>query len=451
LVLIVGSVSPSVTFSSSSSFILLTKAFADDMPDGGGEGAPQEAPAQSGGDGDSKSANTETLTLGPTRGDIKEDDRKDGDKYGDSGRDSNQEKQASKEGPKATEVADCRPGEQPDVFTNKCEPTVLADNPTNSGPTTAATSCPVGPTPTSYYLPDDLSVTNTVWGYNNDDYKVNAEKVDRQRFHLHWMASPGVDDELLSVPGVNVDKLLSDPSFRSLCTGEPVTVVSPDKDSATTYDPDGTKSVVDFDSLGDPVKMTEFDSKGKRIKESKFDPATGKLTFSDEYDPSWQTRPTTSIGYNPQTGKPDWIWQLDHDTNIQIETLYDPKTNKPTKITKSDPLGRRETVTDIDPNSGKPKATEEYYIGPYMKAPKKLRDITYVPGTDKQASVTDYDRAGNPRMKIDYNPDTGLPSTTTTFNPTTGKPDMQIKFKEDGVTPDGPALHYDEEGNPKSK
>jgi hypothetical protein len=454
LVLVFGSV-----FSSSSSFPLPNIAFAADMDDMGGDssGVDSSQGGDSGGDGEDSNDDdssdgmpkdapqtTGALTAG---GDSDNDDDDNDSAGGDNDEDNNNDNEpTSEDAPVTTDTVttqkkECPKGQEVTLFSTSCEPAGGADN--TQAPTLDPKACPTSPTPTSYYVPDDLSIMNTVWGYNTDDYKVNTEKPDRQRFHLHWMASP-------VVPGVSVDKLLSDPSLRSLCTGKPVTVVSPDKKSATTYDPDGTKYVVDLDSLGDPVQMTEFDSKGNKTMESNYDPATGKLTYTQEYDPRW-VLPTTSTGYNPQTGKPDWISKFDHDTNIAIETLYDPETNKPTKITKNDPLGRRETVTNIDPNSGKPKITEEYYIGPFMKAPIKLSDTTYVPGTNIKSTVIDFDRAGNPRMKIDYNPDTGLPSTTTTFNPTTGKPDMQIRFKEDGVTPDGPALHYDEDGNLKSK
>jgi hypothetical protein len=164
LVLIVGSVSASDTFSSSSSpYHLLTKSFADDMmggptsggssDSGGSEGGDHDEGAESGdGGGGSREEAESGDGGGGSRGDGKEGD-------------NNQKKQASNENPKAASLGGCDLGEEHDIFTNECKPTVLAQNPANTGPAT-----PTTPTPTTClvsYNPEE-SDQSSVWGSNNE-------------------------------------------------------------------------------------------------------------------------------------------------------------------------------------------------------------------------------------------------------------------------------------------
>jgi hypothetical protein len=99
--------------------------------------------------------------------------------------------------------------------------------------------------------------------------------------------------------------LLSDPGLRARCTAQPVTITSSDG-TDTTYDPDGTKSVLTYDGTGDAKGLSQvekYDADNNLVSRSKFDPSTNTKVQTIEYEPG-TTRVTSITKYNPIDGKP---------------------------------------------------------------------------------------------------------------------------------------------------
>ena len=120
--------------------------------------------------------------------------------------------------------------------------------------------------------------------------------------------------------------LLSDPSLRAQCTAQPVTITNSDG-TDTTFDPDGTKSILTYDGTGDTKSLSQvekYDTNNNLASRSKIDPSTGTKVQTIEYEPG-TTRVTSVTNYNPINGKPV------EKNEAERQTIYD-NTGKPQKI-----------------------------------------------------------------------------------------------------------------------
>jgi hypothetical protein len=125
---------------------------------------------------------------------------------------------------------------------------------------------------------------------------------------------------------LRVGNLLSDPKLRAHCTAQPVTITNSDG-TDTTFDPDGTKSILTYDGTGDAKSLSQvekYDADNKLVSRSKFDPSTGTKVQTIEYEPG-TNRATSVTNYNPIDGKP--IEKREAERQI----IYD-NTGKPQKI-----------------------------------------------------------------------------------------------------------------------
>jgi hypothetical protein len=181
LVLVLGTVS-------SSSPVVFAVDMGGTMEGGGGGNdgnnmpPPEDAPVT-----------TDALTAGGSDND--DDDDENDDHSGGSGDDDNADSAGDKDenndkdnsqipedAPATTNALtakkiECPPGQEVALFSTSCEPTGAG----SQDSTLAATMCPTSPTPTSYGLPDGLSVTNMIWEYS----EVEIGQQDMQKTLLH--------------------------------------------------------------------------------------------------------------------------------------------------------------------------------------------------------------------------------------------------------------------------
>jgi hypothetical protein len=193
LILVFGTV-----FSSSRSVFAVDMGGTMDMP------PPEDAPAT-----------TDALTAGGGSDNDDDDDDNDDDSRGsgdnDDDNDNDKDKDidkdnepASKDAPVTTDTLtakkiECPPGQEVTLFSTTCEP-AGADSATS-----AATVCPTSPIPTSYSIPDELSVTNVVWGFS----EAETEQRGMQNSLLHRVQ--GSTGESESVDPTNCPPLSNHP------------------------------------------------------------------------------------------------------------------------------------------------------------------------------------------------------------------------------------------------
>jgi hypothetical protein len=401
LVLIFGSIN-------SLSFTPLNNAFAahmdmegdsgGDSNQGGDSGDGEDSNDDDSSDGMPKDApqTTGALTAG---GDSDNDDDDDNESGGrDNDEDNNNDNEpTSKDAPETTETAttkklECPKGQEVTLFSTSCEPVGGAD---------ADTACPASPTPTSYGVQDQLSVTESVWGFS----KSETEQQDKQESLLYRV-------QIQTTERCPPTKIYSyEPPAVLPYQGNEVDLI----ESYANPDPSAVKSTVKegrytFTTFKDQtVKTTtsEIDVKYKvQIEHTKITPGPGtpldklkvvqiELPSTHSYDggpKNPQTPPnvretegdkflhkisykdgTAIVGSHGYTEEPggqtediDWI------------EVYDPK-QKLSSYIEIDPVDRRTVVGNMHDNS-------------YTVYPEKANAYTVYPraadGTQKTVTVT---------------------------------------------------------------
>jgi hypothetical protein len=331
------------------------------MDGGGNDGdsmpPPEDAPAT-----------TDTLTAGGGSDNDDDDEGNDDDSGGsqdndddnDKGKDNdNDNEPTSEDAPLTTDTLtakkiECPTGQEVTLFSTTCEPAGGGADGTE-GATSAATVCPTSPTPTSYGIPDELPVTNAVWGFTNN-HEIKTQQHDTQQTLLRQVATP-------IKPGVKLD-----PGLAAVCTGEPVVENNPDG-TVTTHDPDGTKSIASF-SEGSVTKVNKIDADGNLISSTQHDPDTGIKLKITEYGNGLITITTN----NPVDGKPVVKDEIDAVTREGTRsTGYHPITSQPLYIHEYGLVGPLKTT--IYTNDG--------------------GRIEVVPTSGVETKETTYDKNGN--------------------------------------------------------
>ena len=245
--------------------------FADDMggtmDDGNNMPPPEDAPATK-----------DALTAGGGSDNDDDDDKDnvhDSGESGDDGNDNDKDNEPRSEDALVTtdsltaKKIECPPGQEYYLFSTSCE-SAGAGSDSTQGSTRAATACPpASSTPTSYNMPDQLSITNAIWEFNNNDgYDIKRDQLNTQETLLYQAATP-------INPPVTAKDLQSNPGLRAICTGKPVTVTKPDG-SNDIYSPDGTRTNIFVDKKGGYSRVTEYTVKGVTMTLTFTDPKTGE-------------------------------------------------------------------------------------------------------------------------------------------------------------------------------
>ena len=301
-----------------------------DTMDGGGDDGnnmppPEDAPAT-----------TDTLTTGGGSDNDEDDDDNDDDSggSGDDKNDNDKDKDNDKDNEPTSEDApvttdaltakkiECPAGQEYYLFSMSCAP-VGPD-----GTTSPATVCP-----TTYNIPDKLSVANAVWEFTNN-HEIKPQQHDTQQTLLHRVATP-------ERPGATLD-----PRIAAICTGQPISITNADGTTAH-HQPDGTKFIAKSDGSVDKYnadnKLTstdKLDPDGNNVQSIEFLPGTGKRTSETTFNPV-DGRPVTKVEYNPGSGKPTRA------------TEYYIGSTQPHRVGVTDPNSGLPFVTEYHPDGKK--------------------------------------------------------------------------------------------------
>jgi hypothetical protein len=492
---------------SPSSFTPPNNAFAADMDDMGGDSSGGDN-NQGGDSGDGEDNNdddssdgmpkdapqtTGALTAGGDSDNDDDDDNESGGRDNDE-ENNNDNEPTSEDAPVTTDTVttqkkECPKGQEVALFSTSCEPIDGAKNPGNTGDaTTAATSCPVGPTPTSYWNPQE-SAKSVIWGLNK--YKV----MNNAGYYSSSVLRYTMDDREIQENFIHKVDELTDlfglpPSTIDDCPPSTSTTKINKDGSKTTIEPldRSYKKITNFKKGDDTKKTSEIisNSDGKQISTTEFDPNTGKKIRDDYYNPHSQTRTytttydpntgnmTSTMSYNGYTGTPEFLNKYDPNTGATTShTEHHPSTDKPAVVIDYEPnTGSMTSETDYD-LTGNKIGTNHYEPGagligrtsytPGTSIPKET--LEYIPGTGQLKGVTSYDPTGKKTDTANYDPDnhkligqtffvpgtntktsytefvpgTNTKTATTSYDPTTQKPKLTTNFdpqtgKETGYT-----------------